>query len=305
MRIFLLSYFKSFYKEAWSFKLFLQMLFLAIFFFALNQAFSIKKEYVSYIEMGGLKYLKVWLFFFIPMFFTLLLLHKHQTIPQFKKVLQQVLIVSLCYTLAVSYRGFYEFIPENLTRGRAYTAEMFLSSVTRSLLLIGPTLLILKWKIPKSSWGLKFSKKGWSIYLSLGLLVIAMAWLASQNAAFTNFYPMYKARLSGDWLGLGMESRIYIWEGIYAFNFYAVEFFFRGFMVFFFAQYLGARGIWIMAMMYFTIHFSKPEAEAISSYFGGLFLGILSFYSKSIYGGVFLHIALALSVDFFCLMLRV
>ena len=102
-------------------------------------------------------------------------------------------------------------------------------------------------------------------------------------------------------MGLGVVIRICIWEVIYAFNFFAVEFFFRGFMVFFLAKYLGARAIWIMAMMYFAIHFSKPEAEAISSYFGGLFLGILSYYSKSIYGGVFLHIALAIALDIFCL----
>ena len=184
--------------------------------------------------------------------------------------MQQVLVVSLCYTFAVAFRVFYDFIPDSLTKGQAYTAQMFLSSLIRSFLLIGPTLLILRWTLPRNSWGLSFSKRGWGIYLSLGVLVIGVAWVASQNPAFAKFYPMYKSRLSGDWLGLGVVSRIYIWEAIYAFNFFAVEFFFRGFMVFFLAKYLGARAIWIMAMMYFTIHFSKPEAEAISSYFGGI-----------------------------------
>jgi hypothetical protein len=40
-------------------------------------------------------------------------------------------------------------------------------------------------------------------------------------------------------------------------------------------------------------------AECISSAFGGYIIGAFAFYSKRIWGGVALHVALAWSMEFF------
>ena len=48
-----------------------------------------------------------------------------------------------------------------------------------------------------------------------------------------------------------------------------------------------------MASFYMAIHFSKPLGETASSLFGGLILGVISYHSKSIYGGLFVHIGIA------------
>jgi membrane protease YdiL (CAAX protease family) len=45
------------------------------------------------------------------------------------------------------------------------------------------------------------------------------------------------------------------------------------------------------------IHFSKPLPECIGSIFAGFILGWLSYKSKSIWGGVFLHVSVAISMD--------
>jgi len=56
-----------------------------------------------------------------------------------------------------------------------------------------------------------------------------------------------------------------------------------------------------MAMVgaYVFLHFGKPMAEYISSAFGGYIIGAFAFYSKRIWGGVALHVALAWSMEFF------
>ena len=45
------------------------------------------------------------------------------------------------------------------------------------------------------------------------------------------------------------------------------------------------------------IHFSKPWLEASGAILFGLFLGVLAMRSRSIWGGVIVHIAVAASMD--------
>jgi hypothetical protein len=48
-----------------------------------------------------------------------------------------------------------------------------------------------------------------------------------------------------------------------------------------------------VACFYCTIHFGKPPGEAISSFWGGLLLGIISYNTKSIWGGLIVHLGIA------------
>ena len=48
-----------------------------------------------------------------------------------------------------------------------------------------------------------------------------------------------------------------------------------------------------VACFYCTIHFGKPMGEAISSFFGGMLLGIVSFNTGSIWGGLMVHLGIA------------
>ncbi len=83
----------------------------------------------------------------------------------------------------------------------------------------------------------------------------------------------------------------------YALGFLAVEFFFRGFLVRVFKPHLGARIILIAAGLYCLIHFRKPGIEAASSFFGGLLLGVIAYYGRSIAGGVLVHLGLAFMME--------
>ena len=52
-----------------------------------------------------------------------------------------------------------------------------------------------------------------------------------------------------------------------------------------------------MVAVYCSIHFGKPLVEAISSVFGGYILGALAFQTRHIWGGVVVHICIALTME--------
>ena len=64
-------------------------------------------------------------------------------------------------------------------------------------------------------------------------------------------------------------------------------------------KYLGPQAILPMAAFYCFYHLGKPAGEAISSIFGGYILGIFSYTTKSVWGGVIIHISIALLMEFF------
>ena len=60
-----------------------------------------------------------------------------------------------------------------------------------------------------------------------------------------------------------------------------------------FAHFVGKDAILPMAAFYCVIHFGKPLPECISSYFGGLLLGILVYKTHTIIGGLIVHLGIA------------
>ena len=84
-----------------------------------------------------------------------------------------------------------------------------------------------------------------------------------------------------------------LYEISYGIDFITIEVFFRGFVVLAFAHFVGKDAILPMAAFYCTIHFGKPLPECISSYFGGLLLGILVYKTQTIIGGLIVHLGIA------------
>jgi membrane protease YdiL (CAAX protease family) len=96
-------------------------------------------------------------------------------------------------------------------------------------------------------------------------------------------------------------TELLIWEGLYAGQFIAVEFFFRGFLVGGLGRYLGPAAIPVAVMPYTMLHFSKPWPEAYGALFAGFVLGWLAWKTRSIWGGVMLHCGIAVSMDLMAL----
>jgi membrane protease YdiL (CAAX protease family) len=94
---------------------------------------------------------------------------------------------------------------------------------------------------------------------------------------------------------------MYIWEAAYICQFFALEFFFRGFMLHGLRHRLGFYAIFVMMVPYCMIHFQKPMPETFGAIAAGAVLGLMSLKTRSIWLGACLHVAVALSMDFLAL----
>jgi membrane protease YdiL (CAAX protease family) len=88
-----------------------------------------------------------------------------------------------------------------------------------------------------------------------------------------------------------------LFECCYGSDFLSIELFFRGLLVVGMAKYVGKDCILPMAVFYCCVHFGKPLAECISSFGGGLLLGIIAYRSRSIGGGLLVHLGIAFLME--------
>jgi membrane protease YdiL (CAAX protease family) len=138
-----------------------------------------------------------------------------------------------------------------------------------------------------------FSRHVWIYGLCLAVVVPAMFVVANQPD-FGTYYPFYKLS-SRSWFDL------ILWESIYFVQFFALELFFRGFIVGTLRRSLGASAIFAMAVPYCMIHYGKPYLEAHGAIVAGIVLGSLAAKTRSIYAGFLVHITVALSMDLLAL----
>ena len=130
------------------------------------------------------------------------------------------------------------------------------------------------------------------VYLAMVIFMVPLLWVASARYSFYSFYPMYNPVSIGMWL---------LYEVIYMTQFFAVEFFFRGFALFRLESRFGLHAITIMVVPYALLHMHKPFAEALASIVAGLVLGLLALKSRSIWPGVLIHCTVAFCMDWFAL----
>ncbi len=85
-------------------------------------------------------------------------------------------------------------------------------------------------------------------------------------------------------------------------QFFALEVFFRGFMLHALKRPMGAYAIFAMIVPYCMIHYHKPIAEVLGAVAAGTVLGTLSLHTGSIWCGVLIHVSVAWSMDSLALM---
>jgi membrane protease YdiL (CAAX protease family) len=128
------------------------------------------------------------------------------------------------------------------------------------------------------------------IYVVLFICVLPAVFLASTTPAFRHTYPFYR-----------MANRSYTdlvrWEILYAIQFLSLEFFFRGFILQGLRRALGANALFVMIVPYCMIHYGKPMPETLGAIGAGLILGTLAMRTRSIWGGVMIHVGVATTMD--------
>ncbi|MFT3693372.1 MAG: type II CAAX endopeptidase family protein [Kofleriaceae bacterium] len=163
--------------------------------------------------------------------------------------------------------------------------------------VIMPTIFIWLW--PKDRWrdyhvsfdG--FFKHLW-IYVFLFLCVLPAVLYASTTPSFRHTYPFYR-------LATRSSTDLWIWEGVYSVQFLALEFFFRGFILRGLRRVMGSNAVFVMIVPYCMIHYGKPLPETLGAIGAGLILGTLAMRTKSIWGGVLIHVGVALTMDLLAL----
>ena len=169
-------------------------------------------------------------------------------------------------------------------------------------------------------------------YFGLLLVLVPLVILASLQHDFLAVYPKVKnlAFLDG-YVHPSWPWKL-VYEVSYGLDFLGIEVFFRGLLVIALLRYSGTDmrassanfvetsslvsprsypslrlgtshgpprpepsldSVLPMAAFYCTIHFGKPMAECITAFFGGAVLGVLAARTRTIYGGLIVHLGLA------------
>lgn len=142
-------------------------------------------------------------------------------------------------------------------------------------------------------YGLNGRQRNMKPYILMLLFMVPLIMAASTQPDFLNVYP--KLRQVIPLPGEAEPDWFYklLFELSYGSDFFSIEIFFRGFLVIGLAKWIGKDAILPMACFYCSIHFGKPLGECISSFFGGMLLGIISYHTRSIYGGLVVHLGIA------------
>jgi len=158
--------------------------------------------------------------------------------------------------------------------------------------LVASRVLGIRWR----DLGLVARRVGVGPYVVLFVVSVPFIAVASSNPEFLARYPFYRLAEGEGWV-----PYLAAWWVLYAAQFVALEFFFRGFMVHALKDHLGVAAVFVMVVPYAMIHFNKPMVEALAAIVGGTVLGFFSLQGRSIWPAAALHIAIAASMDLFAL----
>ncbi len=172
--------------------------------------------------------------------------------------------------------------------------QLMLHWPMKALVMITIIAIIWKWgKYPLPVAGLARNPGGLKPYWLLLIMSIPILLIPAFTDSFANVYPKLKnVFFVGDETNTPVPFYL-LYELAYGSDFFTIELFFRGFLILAFIRYVGKNAILPMAVFYCAIHFGKPLAECISSYFGGIILGVIVYNTRSVWGGLIIHLGIA------------
>jgi hypothetical protein len=291
----ILSYISEFFRTVDKWLLLGCAGFIAI-FITLNYRFGIETKWLYSINSRLGKFAGFYamyaIAFIIPYLF--LLLTRHKEAAHAKLFWLLLLAAPAIFAFKVSYNGISAWISATTdgTWGRYFSIIASLPS--KLLMVLIPLFLFWRVETARSSfWGLTTSNFQWQPYALMLLIMLPLIAFASTQSDFLHTYPKLKqVAFINDHVRTSWPYKL-LFEASYGIDFLTIELFFRGFLVLAFVRYVGADAILPMAVFYCSIHFGKPVFECISSFFGGILLGIIAYRTQSILGGIMVHVGIA------------
>lgn len=211
-------------------------------------------------------------------------------------------VALICYSI---YSGFYAHNSwsQQLFGGQIYIFAYYCLHNLQSILTIVLPLYVFYKLVDQpqrqlsSFYGMAPKKKGLILYAVLLGLMIPLITLASFQPDFLASYPTYHDTNANEFFGVSEWVTASIYELCYGWDFVPTELLFRGFLVIGMSKVLGRGAVLPMVIWYCSIHFGRPVGEAISSIFGGYLLGMLALSTRSIWGGLLIHIGIAWGME--------
>ncbi|NID11913.1 CPBP family intramembrane metalloprotease [Fibrivirga algicola] len=156
-------------------------------------------------------------------------------------------------------------------------------------------------------YGMQPKRKGLLVYATLLALMVPIILYASFQPDFLQAYPTYRNTSAHEALNVPEWVTALGYELAYGWDFVPTELLFRGFLVIGMSRILQhnvpsgllqsglswSGPVLPMIVWYATIHFGRPLGETVSSLVGGYILGVLALSTRSIWGGLFIHIGIA------------
>lgn len=260
---------------------------------ALNYQLGIEREIIAGLDSRFKQFIALFLVyccaFIIPYVFAMVFKRQLVTVtPVFWLLL---VIAPVLFALKVSVAN-----PlENIMGGIWGNYLTVITTLPFKLLVVLIPLIVLYRILPAQQrfWGMTVQGLRWRPYLLMLAVMVPLIVFASTQSDFLSVYPRLKqidfiAPYTDNLLGYQL-----LYEIGYGIDFVTIELFFRGFLVFAFIRYAGPAAILPMATFYCSVHFGKPLFECISSFFGGLILGIIAHRTRSIVGGLAVHLGIA------------
>lgn len=242
--------------------------------------------------------------YFIPYFGTLLgyywLVEK-----SFKRISLKVVLVAV---FAVSIMAFNEYfylhttvIKESFYPYVAYLIHLCANNLVSFLTYMLPIVIywFLKHKKQQPLYGFSMTHFSPKLYFILLGIMIPIVAIASFDSSFTAYYPRYKDYGTMEYFDLPEWLGVIVFEICYGIDFVSTEVYFRGFLVLGMLELFGPAAVFSMVSIYCVVHFGKPFGECVSSIFGGYILGVITWYTRSIYGGVIIHLGIAWLMELF------
>mgnify|MGYP004284195853 CR=1 FL=1 len=134
----------------------------------------------------------------------------------------------------------------------------------------------------------------WPVYLGLFIGVLPFVLYVAQTAPFLAKYPLGRSMIQG---GVVQLEHLLVHEAFYLLIFVSGEAFWRGFLTFSLERDFGLYALALMIVPYVTAHFGKPLPETLGAIIAGGLLGWLALKHRSIWLGVAVHFAVALTMD--------
>ncbi len=289
------KYIQDFYQKEFKLAYFLIVLFLLGSYIYLNYWHGLENRFAAGGKTKLSNFFGYYLLYFIPFataFLLQLLFYKDCNYYQNYWFWIILLLAPAFFSFRVNF-NFQETIIKNIWSG---DAQIFwlrcINWVVRVFAVLIPVFIIwlIKDRNNQPFYGTA-SLKNVKPYLIMLLIMIPLIALASTQKDFLQMYP--KAKFIATLDLPAKKCHYFIYELCYGFDFISIEFFFRGFLILSLLKICGPHCIIPVACFYCTIHFGKPMGEAISSFWGGLLLGIISYNTQSIWGGLMVHLGIA------------